>query len=44
LIGDVFNLFNNENYTLVTQESAANFNQPSTGQFRSAQIGFRLTY
>jgi hypothetical protein len=44
LIADVFNLFNLENYTLVTQESAANFNKPSTGQFRSAQIGFRLTY
>jgi len=44
LIAEVFNLFNLENYTLVTQESAANFNKPSTGQFRSAQIGFRLTY
>jgi hypothetical protein len=44
LIAEVFNIFNNENYTLVTQESSLNYNRPSGGQFRAAQIGFRLTY
>jgi len=36
--------FNQENFTLVTQESAANYNKPSTGQNRTAQIGFRITF
>ena len=44
LIGEVFNAFNRENLTIVTQESSANFNRPASGQFRSAQIGFRLSY
>jgi hypothetical protein len=33
-----------ENYTLVTTESAANFNKPSSGQNRTAQLGFRVTF
>ena len=44
LIAEVFNAFNLENYSLVTNESAVNFNKPSTGQNRSAQLGFRLTF
>jgi len=44
LIAEVFNAFNQENFTLVTQESAANYNRPSTGQYRTAQLGFRLTF
>jgi hypothetical protein len=44
VIGEVFNVFNLENYTLVTQEVAANFNKPSTGQYRSAQFGFRFQF
>ena len=44
VIGDVFNVFNNENYTLVTQEVAANFNKPASGQFRTAQFGFRFQF
>jgi hypothetical protein len=44
LIAEVFNAFNMENYSLVTQESAANFNQPNTGQNRTAQLGFRVTF
>jgi hypothetical protein len=44
LIAEVFNAFNMENYTLVTTESAANFNKPSTGQNRAAQLGFRITF
>ena len=41
LIAEVFNAFNKENFSLVTQESAANYNLPSSGQNRSAQLGFR---
>jgi len=44
LIAEVFNAFNKENYSLVTQESAANYNLPSSGQNRSAQLGFRVTF
>jgi hypothetical protein len=44
LIAEVFNAFNMENYSLVTQESAANYNKPNTGQNRSAQLGFRVTF
>jgi hypothetical protein len=44
LIAEVFNAFNMENYTLVTTESAANFNKPSSGQNRTAQLGFRVTF
>ena len=45
LIAEVFNAFNRHNFTLVTQESAANFRQPQTpGQYRTAQIGFRLSF
>ena len=44
LIAEVFNAFNRPNYALVTTESAANFRLNSTGQNRSAQLGFRLTF
>jgi len=44
LIGEVFNAFNNENFLLVTQESAANYGKPDRGQNRAAQLGFRLTF
>jgi hypothetical protein len=44
LIAEVFNAFNLENYSLVTQESAANYNGPNTGQNRTAQLGFRVTF
>jgi hypothetical protein len=47
LIAEVFNVFNRTNFTLVTQESAANFGQPAVAAFRTertAQLGFRLTF
>jgi hypothetical protein len=44
LIAEVFNAFNMENFALVTQESASNFRLPNTGQNRTAQLGFRLTF
>ena len=43
-IAEVFNAFNRTNYTLVTTESAANYGKPASGQFRTAQLGFRLTF
>jgi hypothetical protein len=46
VIAEVFNVFNQENWSYTTQESSANFGQPTaaSAQFRSAQVGFRLTY
>ena len=43
-IAEVFNVFDNANFTLNTTESSASYNRPSTAQFRSAQVGFRLTF
>ena len=44
LIAEVFDLFNRPNYTLGTQESSLNYNKPTSGQYRTMQFGFRLTY
>ena len=44
LIAEVFNAFNMENFSLVTQESAANYGKPSSGQIRAAQLGFRVAF
>ena len=44
LIGEAFNIFNNENLTIITQLSSSNVGQPSNGQYRAVQLGFRLTY
>ncbi len=44
LIGEAFNVFNRNNFTIVTQQSSANFLKPSTGQYRTVQLGFRLTF
>ena len=43
-IAEVFNVFNRTNYTIDTQESSATYLQPATGQNRTAQVGFRLTF
>jgi len=44
-IAEVFNLFNRTNYSLGTQESqAANYLRPTSGQFRTMQFGFRLSF
>jgi hypothetical protein len=44
LIGEVFNVFNSPNWTVSTQESRADFGTNIAGQFRSAQLGFRVTF
>ena len=44
-IAEVFNVFNRPNYTVGTQENQAQFyNQPVSGEYRTAQVGFRLTF
>jgi hypothetical protein len=46
LIGEVFNVFNAENFVMATQENRVEFmqNRPIAGQFRSMQVGFRVTF
>jgi hypothetical protein len=44
LIAEVFNLFNANNFTLVTEEGAPDFGEPSEGQYRTMQFGFRVTF
>jgi carboxypeptidase family protein/TonB-dependent receptor-like protein len=43
-IAEVFNLFNSPNFTINTTESNAQFNRATSGQNRTAQLGFRLTF
>jgi hypothetical protein len=43
-IAGIFNVFNVENFTLVTEEGADDFGEPEDGQFRSMQFGFRVTF
>jgi hypothetical protein len=43
-IAEVFNVFNANNFTLVTEEGASDFEEPETGQYRTMQFGFRLTF
>jgi hypothetical protein len=40
----IFNVFNVENFTLVTEEGADDYLEPEDGQFRSMQFGFRVTF
>jgi hypothetical protein len=44
LIAEAFNVFNRPNWTISTQESAANYHQATIGRYRELQLGFRLTY
>ena len=44
VIAEVFNVFNANNYTLVTDEANSNFNRPASGQYRTMQFGFRLSF
>jgi hypothetical protein len=44
LIAETFNLFNANNFTLVTEEGASDFEEPETGQYRTMQFGFRFTF
>jgi hypothetical protein len=44
LIGEVFNLFNANNFILTTEEGRRDFGDPESGQFRTMQFGFRVTF
>jgi hypothetical protein len=44
VIAEVFNVFNANNFTLVTEEGRADYNQPESGQYRTMQFGFRVTF
>jgi hypothetical protein len=44
LIAETFNLFNANNFTLITEEGASDFEEPETGQYRTMQFGFRFTF
>jgi len=44
LMAEAFNVFNRPNWTLSTQESSADYNKRVSGQFRTMQFGFRLTF
>ena len=43
-IAEIFNAFNSPNWVIATQESNPQFGQPVAGQYRTAQLGFRLTF
>jgi len=43
-IAEVFNAFNRPNWGITTQESSANFGRRTSGQYRSAQVGFRVAF
>jgi hypothetical protein len=44
LIAEVFNVFNRPNWTIDTVESSGTFGQRVSGQYRTAQAGFRVTF
>jgi hypothetical protein len=37
-------VFNSPNWTIETTESNRQFGQATSGEFRRAQVGFRLTF
>ncbi len=43
-IAEIFNVFNSPNWVIATQESSPQFGQRISGQNRTAQLGFRLTF
>ena len=43
-IAEIFNIFNRPNWNISTQESSPDFGRRISGQNRTAQFGFRLTF
>ena len=43
-IAEVFNVFNANNFTLITEEGRSDFNRPASGQNRTMQFGFRVSF
>ncbi|MBI4888630.1 MAG: TonB-dependent receptor [Acidobacteria bacterium] len=44
LIAEAFNLFNANNFTLISEEGRRDYKQPETGQYRTMQFGFRVSF
>ena len=44
LIAETFNLFNANNFTLITEQGRSDYGQPETGQYRTMQFGLRVTF
>jgi hypothetical protein len=44
LIAETFNLFNANNFTLITEEGRDDFGEPDNGQYRTMQFGVRVTF
>ena len=44
LMAEVFNLFNVENFSLITEEGRSDYGEPESGQIRTMQFGFRLSF
>lgn len=44
LIAEAFNVFNNTNTTINTQENNALYLKPTSGEFRTMQVGFRFMF
>jgi hypothetical protein len=43
-IAEVFNVFNSPNWTITTVETSPQYLQRTSGQNRTAQVGFRITF
>ena len=43
-IAETFNLFNANNFTLVSEEGADDFGEPASGSYRTMQFGFRVSF
>ena len=43
-IAEVFNMFNANNFNLISEQGRSDYNKPSSGQFRSMQFGFRFQF
>ncbi len=44
LMAEMFNLFNANNFSLITEEGRSDYNRPVSGQYRTMQFGFRVTF
>jgi hypothetical protein len=44
LIAGVFNVFNANNFVLIAEEGRSDYQDPESGQYRTAQFGFRVSF
>ncbi|HYN65170.1 MAG TPA: hypothetical protein VES36_11255, partial [Candidatus Limnocylindrales bacterium] len=44
VMAEAFNIFNRPNWTITTQESSPQYNQRTSGENRTMQFGFRVTF